>query len=684
MGAQTLLGAPMKGGAAGPGDAVLQRTCAACENGEEDQHELQRKASVKAGGTEEVPAVVHDLLRSSGQPLDPATRTFMEPRFGHDFSGVRVHTGAQASASARAVNAEAYTVGRHVVFRDGAFAPGSAASQRLVAHELAHVVQQAGTLGGGVQGHLEVGEASSPFEHEADRAADAVMRGDGAQMSGAVTALGTWMVQRQPVMPDKMKVGGDTERKSPPGGVAITGGVLNWSLKFSGQWNPTPGSDSDVTMDAAFTAGPADPSCQTLAFVQSINPSQGGQAEIGAAFGHLQYTRDPGSGASIDTRSEDLVPYSYASPDPQGGISIASPTLATLGGSGPGRGKTAKFHDAPSTPAIIPNVTARRAFELAVICVDSGQTFGSVKWGYMKTDDGTITLTGGEMKDVQVAGATTDFENVRKSFYAGKFQQSLGAFSTGSDALTDDHKLKLKAIAAQKAQLRKITLIGANDNSGGSEANGGLSVRRAEAAKAFLITAGIDASKIEASGIGVAAREANPPGKDVPANRRVDVMLHYGEASGTVFKRGSSEDARRLRRQDPRDTLQELMNELFELRAKPDKIRPAEWKSVEVMLDALDRWRATDPTIPQPRATHRALLDELRAHVTTSSTPEGRIKREEPTIDIKPNDPPELKEALRKYLEAKKKLQELKERRGRVEGDLNKEWEELKEELDYP
>src|SRR5205085_6372561 len=93
-------------------------------------------------GSSTVPPIVHDVLRSPGQPLDTGTRAFMEPRFGHDFSQVRVHTDTQAAESARAVNALAYTVGRDVVFGAGQHSPETSGGKRLLAHELTHVVQQ--------------------------------------------------------------------------------------------------------------------------------------------------------------------------------------------------------------------------------------------------------------------------------------------------------------------------------------------------------------------------------------------------------------------------------------------------------------------------------------------------------------------------------------------------------------
>lgn len=92
------------------------------------------------------PAAPHDavepVLRSSGEPMDPSTRAFFEPRFGRDFSRVRVHTGAGAGDSTRAIEALAYTTANHMVFREGLYQPRTETGQRLIAHELTHVVQQ--------------------------------------------------------------------------------------------------------------------------------------------------------------------------------------------------------------------------------------------------------------------------------------------------------------------------------------------------------------------------------------------------------------------------------------------------------------------------------------------------------------------------------------------------------------
>jgi len=103
-------------------------------------------APVRAGlsqrNGDHAPPIVHDVLSSEGRPLEASTRDFMEQRFGHDFSRVRVHDDSRAAASARAVNARAYSAGSQIVFGGGQYAPGNSAGLRLLAHELAHVVQQ--------------------------------------------------------------------------------------------------------------------------------------------------------------------------------------------------------------------------------------------------------------------------------------------------------------------------------------------------------------------------------------------------------------------------------------------------------------------------------------------------------------------------------------------------------------
>src|ERR1700742_3235839 len=126
------------------GSSGLSGGCVGCK----EKEQLQRKAASHLHSDDSIPPIVHEVLNSSGQPLDRKARAFFEPRFGHDFSKVRVHTGAHAAESALAVNALAYTVGNNVVFGAGQYAPQATSGRRVLAHELTHVVQQEGSVGG--------------------------------------------------------------------------------------------------------------------------------------------------------------------------------------------------------------------------------------------------------------------------------------------------------------------------------------------------------------------------------------------------------------------------------------------------------------------------------------------------------------------------------------------------------
>jgi hypothetical protein len=167
---------------------------------------LRRAAINTTQASEEVPPVVHEVLRSSGRPLEAETRARMEPRFGYDFSGVRVHADARAEDSTRAVNALAYTVGRDVVFGAGQYAPHTAAGERLVAHELTHVLQQrerAPTA-------ISIGPARDESEREASSVAESL--NPGGVRAGSMRASPA--LQRQPAPTD--------DKKNAPGAKEVT------------------------------------------------------------------------------------------------------------------------------------------------------------------------------------------------------------------------------------------------------------------------------------------------------------------------------------------------------------------------------------------------------------------------------------------------------------------------------
>jgi Domain of unknown function (DUF4157) len=137
--------------------------------------------------------LMRDRAMSSGRPLERQLRATMERRFGQDFSGVRVHTGADADCFTRAAEAQAYTIGRDIVFRSGAYAPHTPEGRSLITHELTHVAQQQ---------HGGAGVQQRAVSHPGD-AAEREARGnaDQADSAGSLSAVqpGTAVLHRSPL-----------------------------------------------------------------------------------------------------------------------------------------------------------------------------------------------------------------------------------------------------------------------------------------------------------------------------------------------------------------------------------------------------------------------------------------------------------------------------------------------------
>ena len=118
------------------------------EEEEEAEPEKEEEETIQTKSEEQTPQVTSSLeskinaLQGGGQPLSRDTRNFFEPRFGHDFSNVKIHANSNANQLARSINAKAFTKGKDIVFGGGEYSPGSSKGKRLLGHELTHVVQQ--------------------------------------------------------------------------------------------------------------------------------------------------------------------------------------------------------------------------------------------------------------------------------------------------------------------------------------------------------------------------------------------------------------------------------------------------------------------------------------------------------------------------------------------------------------
>ena len=183
----------------------LQRTCACgggcprCQMDEDRRLQTRHVASSESEQTA-APPIVEQALANGGGSLPDGLRADMERRFGRDFGHVRLHTHALAAESAAAVVARAYTVGPDVVFAAGEYAPDTEAGRRLIAHELAHVVQQDAARAPSGRAGITIGAVDDPLEREADTAARRANEDAAPSLTGTSLGTGVGRVARTPML----------------------------------------------------------------------------------------------------------------------------------------------------------------------------------------------------------------------------------------------------------------------------------------------------------------------------------------------------------------------------------------------------------------------------------------------------------------------------------------------------
>ena len=360
----------------------LQRACAcsggcpSCQTqqqpGQDHQHLQTKPAGASASGPTTTSPLVNEVLVSSGEPLDTATRAFMEPRFGHDFSRVRVHNDANADTAARALNARAFTIGGDVSFASGEFQPETAAGRQLLAHELGHVIQQSGGS--------QVAAGSSPLHG----ATQSIQR-------SVETLGGRW----------------DTSKYDPV-------------LKELGK---------DVTgLDIELNFTPQDPvDAELIGLTQTVRLYREGKPLFVEESSGRRATPDEEGveeGVHIDqpTNANPL----YATGEAGAGDTLASTRVAEPGLSVEGNVRSHGQHgwhyrDASGAPqhqdAILndkpvlrrPAKNSGQIFETAALAIkgrQEGTYYGSVKWGWETDKDGTLTKLPLSVLAVGVPSAT--------------------------------------------------------------------------------------------------------------------------------------------------------------------------------------------------------------------------------------------------------------------------------------
>lgn len=441
-------------------------------------HESLQTKLVQASDTGQTvaPPIVHEVLASPGQPLDPATRGFMEPRFGHDFSQVRVHSDAAAEQSARDVNAYAYTVGHDVVFGAGQFAPATDEGQRLIAHELTHVVQQSGA--------------------------------DGIRTSAATSST----LQRQPHWWSKhIKI-----NKS--GSKQLTKGTMTWSLELTTDGLPPPDPDDyrgapSAVIQISFTPKPS-LGARTITFLQTkLQTKAGSTLSKKPKMDILPSDFEPFYGADWDIKNKEWVPESA----PKGYKNKPSSSTDT----------TAYLYDAPSVP---PGQT--KMFESVAVEAESSATLGALRWGVSGGQ-----LLGAEDKDCTDA-PLADFGAAVERFYATpttvgpdpereeRYDAILDEFSGGDATLTADHEKQLDPIVTKVRGDPKLVVLVAGFGDAMDRDPSRTSEQRAQAVASYLIGKGVPEGNVKTTGFGAAWARYLPSMKE-GRNRRVQIRLRY-------------------------------------------------------------------------------------------------------------------------------------------------------------
>jgi hypothetical protein len=211
----------------------------------EKRSRMSRQASGNHFTDKTVSPFVIDVLRAPGQPLDLRTRRFMESRFDYDFSRVRVHADTQANRSARALNALAYTVGRHLVFGTGRYAPETVAGRRLLAHELTHVIQQGQATAIDLC-NLYVGPIDDGYEFQANSVAEAFATLEEVRFNSVKQTKKTVQALLSPVLQTEAP---SIRRQPPPGvcGPDVTAQVASIWTKIQTDfhsWTPSQREDA--------------------------------------------------------------------------------------------------------------------------------------------------------------------------------------------------------------------------------------------------------------------------------------------------------------------------------------------------------------------------------------------------------------------------------------------------------
>lgn len=361
---------------------------------------------------------------SGGTPLPEETRHRMESRFGADFSGVRVHADRASGAVADALGADALATGRALFFGAGRYRPGTPAGDRLLAHELAHVVQQ--RAGGDGAGARALGRPGDAAERGADRAADAVARG---QAAGEVGSAPAGVVQRA-----VSTSGGEWDTVGYAARNVGAGAGKGVGADITVHFTPNDLVEADTiglvqsvkTLRASTRGGSVDDPSYTDPTNQAVS-LQPGEGDVGRAIDQIatvpgktlpqtsplyavgnRQVPDPADATkTIDTVSVTLTDVA---PDPANHWGQHGAHTRTAGVFNPPVDATLEDH--PSRTLAFAGQEWRQSFEVAALVLDgpmAGTYLGSIAWGWQVDSTETATVTPSPISVVRAGAPSSEF-----------------------------------------------------------------------------------------------------------------------------------------------------------------------------------------------------------------------------------------------------------------------------------
>lgn len=314
--------------------------------------------SSSTGTVGEGPGYLRHALGSTGQPLPSATRGYFERRLGRDLGGVRVHTDALAGASARAIRASAYTLGSDIAFAPGRYQPDSGAGRSLLAHELAHVVQQSG-------GAPNLGLDAAP--HGVQRALD--------------TLGGQWDTDSYSVVNNgTMDIGVEINRLRFKPGEGVNATKIGLVQMVNSINNGTPISINPTVIGRSIPTGQAGAGSHIDNWTDSASPLYGVR-EPGTTPAAL------GSGTAASNTQAGYRFNIFGFPFSQDATLFDRPTMPTHG------------------------ANASQIFETAALAVEGAQAgtyYGSVRWGWQSDASNTFSMLPLSVVSVGVPSANFD------------------------------------------------------------------------------------------------------------------------------------------------------------------------------------------------------------------------------------------------------------------------------------